>query len=253
MVEAADRNPEQTITDRLAFSARELAATQPGLSPATSLALVFLNEGHNNLLEVSKLDKEQGSVVTAPDPNVFFNSLAPKIRPKVLEGLGFVVVGSLVMALEETKASEIWNAGTYVSYFNEHIRNTPFPSIREDLKRKAEPDEHSTNREFIRIKSRYALDKENNLAVFLKDPGILPEIVKWHLSIFPQNIQKAVFTPPSLLFVRAMDKLNQLQLPPEEQKGRSIEEQRTFLASIDQTLADIDVMIALESAQKSSI
>lgn len=126
MVEQPGFSPQDyEVIEKIAGSARGLKRDYETVP--FSIARAMLEEGHTRLREASSYNRGGGSVLTAPEPNSFFNSLAPNIQKRALEGLGFVLIGSLACAVEfaKSKVRGVWDDAETVKILLQNSRRLP--------------------------------------------------------------------------------------------------------------------------------
>lgn len=241
MVEQFRFSPEdeETIAG-LVDSTRYLTKEVSPLPMAVALAL--LGEGYKRLREASSYNKGEGSVLTAPDPNYFFNSLTPALKQRAIDGLGFVLVGSLAWTVESAKSGG-WDDNVYMSAFNEHIRGVPLPTISADIKKRPGFSLSTADDDTSRIQAintNDTADTAETIELLSNDRWRLPTIVQVHLSKFGYEIQTTVFRKATMIFVETRKRLARepVDHPSEPQTAEITPERRSsFLENMDHLIA----------------
>ena len=235
MVEQLGFSPEdQQVIGNLVETARGLKTG--AITTTFAVALAILAEGHARLREASSYSRGEGSVLTAPEPNVFFNSLLPDIKRRALDGLGFVLIGSLACAVESVKTGE-WEDNIYISYFNEHIRGVPLATISTTLKTTAGFQGSSREEDTDRIKAMNTQNTAETIKALSQNSWRLPSIVRAHHDQFGIEIQTAIFRKAASIFVESSNRLFQEPIDaPIEPTIPSLANQGKFLAVIDRII-----------------
>lgn len=236
---------DEEIIAGLLNSARYL--TKEIASLPTAIALALLGEGHKRLREASLYDRGEGTVLTAPDPNYFFNSLSPAIKQRALDGLGLVLVGSLGCAIESARGS-CWDDNVYLSAFNEHIRGVPLSTISIGIKREARfaMSSAAAADDTVRIQAINTNGTAETIELLSNNRWRLPTIVQAHLSSFGDEIQTTVFRKAARIFVETSKRLKDPLAQPAIQPSAvtegpnnefTPERKSSFLKRIDKIIA----------------
>lgn len=240
MVEQPGFSPEDSeVIEKLVNSARGLK--QDAESVPFSSALAMLKEGHTRLREASSYNRGEGSVLTAPEPNSFFNSLTPDLRIKALEGLGFVLIGSLTCAVESARRG-VWDDNVYISYFNEHIKGVPLSTISTTLKQESGFANNSPEDDTQKVNSINTPNTAETVKILSQNSWRLPNIVRAHHLQFGIEIHTTFLKKAALIFVETCNILFQEPGNPSnnQQKEPSIllpEQRPGFLAELDRIIA----------------
>lgn len=177
-----DSRPEREVTvSRLASLAK--AAKTEDLSWPKATSMVFLEEGRSLLREASRAYHFPAAANL--DPNKVLEQLPALPKEKLLRGIGFVLAGSIGMAIEEAKKKD-WTDSMFAAIYNQHaLRSMLFP----DIDRATEAyDEEET----VRIRAIGQQD-DGTLSLFFANESNLPPIVRWHLGRFPDEVKSYGF------------------------------------------------------------
>lgn len=235
MVEQSGFSPKDyEVIEKIAGSARGLKRDYETLPFSTALAM--LKEGHIRLKEASSYNRGEGSVLTAPEPNSFFNSLMPDIQTRAMEGLGFVLIGSLACAVESAK-SGVWDDNVYISYFNEHIKGVPLTEVSTALKQQAGFANSSSEDDTQRVKAINTRNTAETIKILSQNSWRLPTIVQAHHLQFGTEIRTTYLRKAALIFAEASTR--PFQEPPKIKAGPSLlppEQRAGFLAEMDRII-----------------
>lgn len=166
----------------LVQKAKELlvARKEKGQSPVSdkvAVALVMKDQGTELLKEISS--GTDGSMGIAPDISSVISGLSPSARTKFLDGLGQVLLGSILQSVEEGFFG--WDDYLFVEHFNRGVVGTAMPTLKVDnLIKGINPSLRRTTQQETDI-IRRELVKDPRFLSFLEPVGyalgVLPQVV----------------------------------------------------------------------------
>lgn len=223
------------------FVEASLAKKDTNISWATATALVFLDEGRRLLLEAgnSNDSSNETNVAVAPRPDYLFDDLSYSFRTRALQGLGLVILGSVIRAIDDGKKSKGWHDRVYFASFEDYTRGTRVPHLSEyqlDSLRIQISQEDEEKRLLLFLRQ----DEDGMYTIFFRDYERLPAMVAAHMGTLGEEAV-ASFKDAADLYKGvarrlAMQPAKQILLPPPDQQKPLTEEQKRKLSEIDAML-----------------
>ncbi len=165
-------------------------------------ATAFMVKGREDLLTLPK-GKEQ----IAEDINSYAYGLSPSHRDKFFKGMGYTLVGSILIAVENACWNG-WSDDEYISYYNKAITGTNLPAISLDYFIKAGftpvPAEAETKK-IIRVLNS---DPSKTFTNFLYKEN-LPSLVENHFSCFSPEVMNS-YNEKAILYREVIKKTQSL-------------------------------------------
>ncbi len=212
------------------------------ISRVNAVATAMREEGRTLLLEAGH--STSGEAI-ARDMGAWYDSLPNHFKPKASRGLGLVMVGSVVSALE-VGLVDGWDENIYFSLYNDFAArgmpvetDTPAKLLQSYGGKQGSPDNETT-----KLRNIIQRDEKKTLEIFLGNLTYLPHIIQTHLATFGPPVmasfRQGVRTYAEVLKGIGID--NNQSIPEALRRA-------TLLASADAAITALDADIQARRAQ----